>query len=157
MTRKHMNMALLLVILAIGAGYLFYAQLIAEKRLGENLGPILFPVTIGVGIVALAAVEIVRSLRPPKTPEDAEQEAAPFDLPNAGKLAATVGLIAAHIFIWQNFGLFYPSTFGLFVALVLVFRATLAPREIGLAVLWAGTFTLVLYLVFQRAFGIALG
>lgn len=151
MTTKTVNLLLLVAIACVGAGYLFYSHLIVERRLGENLGPVMFPVTVGLGIVALSLIEILRSLRS-RAPEDS----VPFALPNAGKLAATIALIGLHIVIWQRFGLFYPATFGLFVALVLVFRATLAPREIGVAALWAGSFTLLVYLIFQRAFGIGL-
>jgi hypothetical protein len=152
MTNRLANVLLLLFILGVGAGYLFYSSLIAERRLGDNLGPIVFPVAIGAGIVLLALVEIGRTL----LARD-DEAGAPFPLPNAGKLAGTLLLIAAHFGVWQRFDLFYPATFALFVALVLLFRATLAPREIGIAALWAGTFTLVLYLVFQVAFGIGLG
>jgi hypothetical protein len=152
MTTRLVNVLLLLFILAVGAGYLYYSGVIADRRLGENMGPIVFPLAIGAAIVALSLVEIGRALR-----SRTEEDLAPFDLPNAGKLAATVLLIAAHFLVWQRFGLFFPATFAVFVALVLVFRGTLAPREIGIAALWAGAFTLLLYLVFQVAFGIGLG
>lgn len=152
MTNRLANILLLLFILAVGVGYLYYSSLIAERRLGENLGPIMFPLAIGAGIVLLALVEIGRTVL-----SRDEEAGAPFALPNAGKLAGTILLVAAHFVVWQRFDLFYPATFALFVALVLLFRSTLAWREVGIAALWAGTFTLVLYLVFQVAFGIGLG
>ncbi len=152
MTTKLVNMLLLLLILCVGAGYLYYSYLISERRLGDDLRPIYFPVAVGAGIIVLSAIELLRAIR-----SRTEDDLSPFEMPNLGKLLATIALMAAHFLVWQRFGLFYPATFALFVGLVLVYRATFTMREIGIAVLWSGVFTALLYLVFQYAFGIALG
>jgi uncharacterized membrane protein YGL010W len=64
-------------------------------------------------------------------------------------------LIALYFLIWQSFGYFYAPTAVLTAALVLLFRGILTLRQVAIAVALAMTFTLILYLVFQVAFGIS--
>lgn len=151
MTNRWANAGFLLLVLAAGLGYLWYARDIALTRLDADLGPIVFPVALGAGVVVLGLIELVRTIR-----NAAPQEDEPFRIPNLWRLVATVGLIGAHFLVWQKAGHFYPATAALFVALVLLFRMRLSVREISIALAVSLAFTLMLYLVFQVAFGIAL-
>lgn len=152
MTNRLVNIGFLLLILTVGAGYLWMSRMLTVERLGDDLRPVMFPVALGAGIVLLSLVELARALRS-RDPEEAE----PFVIPNVGRLAATIALIALHFLAWSKLDTFYPATAILFTALVLLFRSHFTAREVGIAVGLAVAFTALIWAVFQLAFGIDLG
>ena len=152
MTNRLVNIGFLLLILAVGVGYLWMSRTLTVERLGDDLRPVMFPVALGAGSVLLSLVEIVRTLRS-RDPEEDES----FVVPNLGRLAATIALMALHFLTWSKLGAFYAATVILFTALVLLFRGQLTAREVGGAAGLAIAFTALIWAVFQLAFGIDLG
>jgi hypothetical protein len=151
MTHKFAAFVALTLILLLGVGYLYYAYLIGERLPAGQYGPIRFPVGLGLILIALCLIEMVREYR--RVPEPDEPR---LTIPNAGKLAATIALTGAYFFLWSWLDQFYPTTFAFFLSLLLVYRGEYDLRTVSLMAGFAGAFTLLLYLVFQLAFGIRL-
>ena len=151
MTYKFAAFVALTLILLLGVGYLYYTYLIGVGLPAGQYGPIHFPVGLGLILIVLCLVEMVREYR--RVPEPDEER---LTIPNAGKLAATIGLTAAYFFVWSWLDQFYPTTFAFFLSLLLVYRGEYDLRTVALMAGFAGAFTLLLYLVFQLAFGIRL-
>ena len=149
MTYRWINVGFLLLILAFAALYLWLSRDLALNRLRDDLRPIMLPVALGSGVVALSVVELVRTFL---SKDEAQVE--PFRIDGAGRLVATVLLIAAYYLVWQWFGTFYPGTAALLLALILTYRWRPTRRDVTIAVAIAVGFTLLLYLVFDLAFGI---
>jgi len=152
MTQKKAAYLALAVLMLVGAGYLYQTSIIAERLPAGVTGPIQFPVALGVALIVLCGVEMLREYR--RTPEADEPR---LEVPNAGKLAITVALIAGYFLLWSRFGLFYPLTFAFFFGLLVTYRQDRTWRSLALLAGVAAVFILFLYLVFQLSFGIRLG
>ena len=149
MTYRRINVAFLLLILAIAALYLWMSRDLALNRLREDLRPIMLPVALGSGVVVLSVVELARTLL-----SRDEAQAAPFRIPGAGRIVATVLLVAAFYLVWQWFGAFYPGIAALVLSLVVVYRWRPTRRDLATATAIAAGFTLLIFVVFDLAFGI---
>lgn len=151
MTQKNAAYLALGILTLVGMGYLYQTWLIVGNLPPGFTGPVQFPLALGVALIVLCVVEIVREAR--RTP-DADEP--PLQVPNAGKLAITIGLTAAYFYLWSRFGLFYPLTFAFFLGLLVTYRQDRSPRALAVLTATAGVFILFLYLVFQLSFGIRL-
>lgn len=151
MTQKKAAYLALGILILVGVGYLYQTYLIAGQLPAGRTGPVQFPLALGIALIVLCVIEIVREVR--RIPEPDE---TPLQVPNAGKLAITIGLIAAYFLLWERFGLFYPLTFAFFLGLLVTYRADRTPRSLAILAAVAAVFVLFLYLVFQLAFGIRL-
>lgn len=149
MTYRWINIGFLLLILTIAGVYLWLSRDLALNRLRDDMRPIMLPVALGSGVVILSLVEIARTLF---SKEEAQSQ--PFRIDGAGRLVATVILIGAYYITWQWFGLFYPATGSLILLLILLYRWRPTRRDMMIAAAIALGFTLLLYLVFDLAFGI---
>jgi hypothetical protein len=151
MTQKKAAILTLGILVLVGAGYLYQTWVIFGNLPPGFTGPVQFPLALGLALIVLCAVEMVREYR--RTPEPDETT---LQVPNAGKLAITIGLIAAYFLLWENLGLFYPLTFLFFLGLLVTYRSDRSPRALAILAALAGAFVLFLYLVFQLSFGIRL-
>ena len=152
MTQKRAAYLALGILNMVGVGYLYQTYLIAARLPAGFTGPVQFPLALGVALIALSAFEIFREFR--RTPEPDEPL---LQVPNAGKLGITIGLIAAYFYLWSRFGLFYPLTFAFFLGMLVTYNKGQSSRSLALLVAVSAAFILFLYLVFQFAFGIRLG
>jgi hypothetical protein len=151
MTQKKAAYLVLGILILIGIGYLYQTWLIAGRLPPGLTGPVQFPVALGVALIVLCGIEVLREAR--RTPDPDEP---PLQVPNAGKLAITIGLMAAYFYLWSRFGLFYPLTFAFFLGLLVTYRQDRSPRSLAVLAAASGIFILFLYLVFQLSFGIRL-
>lgn len=149
MTYRWINVGFLLLILAIAGVYLWLSRDLVINRLRDDLRPIMLPAALGGGVVVLSFVELIRTL----CSKD-EAQSQPFRIEGAWRLVATVLLIAAYYLAWQWFGAFYPATAALVLSLILLFRWRPTRRDAAIAAAIAVGFTLLLFLVFDLAFGI---
>lgn len=152
MTQKKAAYLVLGILILVGAGYLYQTYLIAGRLPAGRTGPVQFPLALGIALIVLCAIEFVREFR--RTPEPDEPS---LQVPNAGKLAITIGLIGAYFLLWERFGLFYPLTFAFFLGLLILYRRDRTVRSLAFLAAVAAVFILFLYLVFQLSFGIRLG
>lgn len=149
MTYRWMNVGFMLLILAVAGVYLWLSRDLAMNRLRDDLGPIMFPVVLAIGVVILSLIELVRTAR-----STDETQAAPFRIEGVARLVATIMLVATYYVVWERLGAFYPATAGLVLALILLFRWRPNRRDLITATIVAVGFTLFLYFVFDVAFGI---
>ncbi|MGR3640301.1 tripartite tricarboxylate transporter TctB family protein [Alterinioella nitratireducens] len=149
MTYRWVNVGFLLLILAMAGVYLWLSRDLALNRLRVDLRPIMLPVALGGSVVVLSLVELVRTIT---SKDDTQFE--PFRIEGAWRLVATVLIIAAYYVAWQRLDAFYPATVALILALIVVFRWRPSRRDGLIAATIALGFTLLLYLVFDLAFGI---
>ena len=149
MTYRWVNVGFLLLILAIAGVYLWLSRDLALNRLREDMRPIMLPVALGGGVVVLSLVELVRTIASKE-----ESQSEPFRIDGAGRLVATVLIIAGYYLAWQWLDAFYPATAAMIFALIVVFRWRPSRRDGSVAAAIALGFTVLLYLVFDLAFGI---
>lgn len=154
-TRTAAFIVLTLLIL-VGAGYLYQTYLLSGRLPAGQYGPVRFPFALGAILIALCLVELVRELRrQPAAAESGEPEER-LEIANVGKLVMTVVLTGLYFYLWQRFGMFYLFTGGFVLSLLLVYRGYGGPGAVAALAGFAAVFVLVIYLVFQLAFGIRL-
>lgn len=151
MTVRHAGLIALAVMLLVGAGYLYQSWLLAQRLPATRLEPIYFPVGLGVLLIVLSVIEVGRVLIAPQ-PGESER----FQVPNLGKVLATIGLTAAYFLVWSRVGYFYLATATFFLSLLLVYATEYTPRKIAVMALVTAVFLACIYIVFERAFGIRL-
>lgn len=152
MTQKNAAYLALAILILAGIGYLYQTSLIAARLPAGLTGPVQFPTALGIALIGLCLIELWREFR--RVPEADEE---PMRVPNAGKLAITIGLVALYFYLWSRFGQFYPLTYAFFLGLLVTYRRDRSPRALAYLAGIAGVFVLFLYLVFQVSFGIRLG
>lgn len=149
MTYRWVNVGFLLLILAMAGLYLWLSRDLALNRLREDMRPIMLPIALGGGVVVLSLVELVRTIA---SKEEIQSE--PFRINGAWRLVTTVLVIAAYYLTWQRFDAFYPATAATIFALIVAFRWRRSRHDVFVAAAIGLGFTLLLYLVFDLAFGI---
>jgi len=151
MTQKNVAYLVLGILILVGVGYLYQASLIVGRLPEGSLGPVQFPAALGIVLIGLCVIELLREAR--RTPDPDESL---LQVPNAGKLAITIGLTGAYFYLWAEFGLFYPLTFAFFLGLLVTYGRDRSLPRLALMVAVAAGFIVFLYLVFQLLFGIRL-
>jgi len=153
MSTRTAGFVALTLLLLFAAVYLYQTHLLSGRLPAGQYGPIRFPVALGVILVALCLFELFRELRRRPDPEVAAER---LDINNAGKLFMTVVLTGLYFYLWERFGLFYVFTGGFVLSLLLLYRGFGGPGAIVALAGFTAVFMLLLYLIFQVAFGIRL-
>ena len=134
-----------------GAYYLFQSFELATAFAGSGFGPGHFPIILGVLLIVLCLAQLAIPYFQP----DAEAE-PDLELPNAGKLALTIGLTAIFYVAWAATGQFYIPAAVFFFALVVGYAPVRNRRSVTIAAVVATLFTAALYLIFDIALGVSL-
>ena len=143
-----------IVIVAFGAWFLWQAS---ELRSGPGyaaVGPRVFPIIVGLGLLGSGAALLVAAFRGraggDETPaaDDAAPPAIPADWPTLGGMAA---LLAAYVLLFQPLG-FILTSIAFLVAGAWALGSRSPVRDVVAAVL----VSLVTYVVFTRLLGLEL-
>jgi hypothetical protein len=151
MTIRLANWLFLVGFILVGAYYLYDSYQLAAANPSGGFGSVQFPIALGLILIALCVAEFWHSSRN-RTPEDEGR----LDVPNIGKILATVVLTGLYYFLWSATGQFYPTTAAFFFVLVLMYQESRTLRSAGIAAVVSLVFTIAVFLIFNLAFGIQL-
>lgn len=152
LTKKHIDIALLLVVASAAVWYLVQALgLIERSDLAVMISPGLFPAAVSLILLSLAAVTLVGILA-------SKEGNNKFKVPNIKKILVVGILTVSFILAWSTWGEYiYIYIFILFLSVATVLGVNSGALRVRIAfrnAVVAALFTASLYLVFDALFGV---
>lgn len=146
---RKLSVIVMLLLAGIGAGGIYLAtQFETSPGVGYLSGPKFYPQALCGGMIILALIEVVRSLRKPDKV---------IEIPNFKNYLIVLGITVAWVLMWQfvmNF--YFASGICIFVMLVLLNPIPFSPKKILSSVVTDVIIVVIFYLLFTVAFGMNL-
>ncbi|MDV6377444.1 tripartite tricarboxylate transporter TctB family protein [Sporosarcina sp. GW1-11] len=120
MSKKKLDISILVVIILMGIYYIFTAVKANEGTPEGELGSGFFPIILGVALIGFCLVSILKWLK--KTDEIIQ-----FD--GMKKILLTLGIIIVYFLAWEYIGYFYILTFFLLFVLFTFYRWPMAMKK----------------------------
>ncbi|PID21773.1 hypothetical protein CSV61_08725 [Sporosarcina sp. P3] len=120
MSKKKLDISILIVIILMGVYYIYTAVKANEGTPEGELGSGFFPIILGVTLIGFCLISILKWLK--KT-----DEVLPFN--GMKKILITIAAIVVYFLVWEYIGYFYFITFILLVVLFTFFRWPLAMKK----------------------------
>ncbi|WP_210492843.1 tripartite tricarboxylate transporter TctB family protein [Microvirga antarctica] len=149
MTTRHANWVFLAGFILVGAFYVYDSLVVAASNEGAGLGPVKFPIVLGLMLIALSLADVFVSVRK----RDVEDDEL-LEVRNAEKLLMTIILTGLYFTVWSVTGQFYPTTAIFFFVLVMLYQPNRTLRTAATVAVVSALFTTALYLVFGLAFSV---
>lgn len=113
MSKKKLDISILLVIILMGIYYIYTAVKANEGTPEGELGSGFFPIILGIALIAFCLISIMKWLK--KT-----DEVLHFD--GMKKILVTIGIIIVYFLAWEYIGYFYILSFLLLFVMFTIFR-----------------------------------
>lgn len=120
MSKKKLDISILLVIILMGIYYIYTAVKANEGTTEGELGSGFFPIILGITLIIFCLISILKWLK--KT-----DEVINFD--GTKKILLTIGIIIVYFLAWQFIGYFYILTFILLFGLFTFYRWPVAMKK----------------------------
>ncbi|PIC83004.1 tripartite tricarboxylate transporter TctB family protein [Sporosarcina sp. P1] len=124
MSKKKLDIIVLLLLSALGGYYIYSANGLYEVAVEGEVKSSFFPMLLGTVLIIFCVVGILKRLKK-------EEETVSFE--GIGKIALTIGIVIAYFLIWQFAGYFYVLTFLLLFVLFTIYRKPIGMKLSRLA------------------------